>query len=315
MRQVSDEGAHQLIHQALLYDGDHECLSATTDFCLDGLAAGDKVLVVVAEAKIALLREKLAEPASEVEFVAAREWYRAPGRTLAALDRHIAAHKSNHGRVRIIGEPVWDSRTQLEECEWIRCESVTNAAFASRPAWFVCLYDRRTLPEHILTGAGRTHPHLLTGSGGRDSDSYVDPALFACPGDEFPLPPAPANTTVIAFGADLGLMRQRLVAHIAALGLPGERAQDILLAVNEVATNSVEHGAGHGLVTLWTSGTTLVCDIVDSGRMTVPLPGFLPPALTAGHGHGLWIARQLCELVQVRADPDGTQIRLHLAMT
>jgi len=44
-------------------------------------------------------------------------------------------------------------------------------------------------------------------------------------------------------------------------------------------------------------------------RFTEPLAGRLPPG--PGGSAGLWLANQLCELVQISATPEGTAVRLH----
>ncbi|GAA3444377.1 anti-sigma factor RsbA family regulatory protein [Planomonospora venezuelensis] len=305
--------APELIHHALVYGSDEAFLSATTGFCRDGLAGGDRVLAVTTPANIGLLEDALGPAAAGVEFVAADDWYGAPGRTLAAYGRYVDAHKVRHRRVRIIGEPVWHGRSPAEEAEWTRYESVINAAFAGSPAWIVCPYDERTLPERIVADARRTHPKLLTGSAEHDSHAYTDPAAFAHASDHLPLPPPAGAGEEIRFDADLGRMRQRVAARAAALGLSAGQIDRLLLAVNEVAANAVQHGGGHGRILLWADAAGIGCDVADPGRLSTPFPGYLPPDPLADRGHGLWVVRQLCELLEIRTGRNGTQVRLHLA--
>jgi anti-sigma regulatory factor (Ser/Thr protein kinase) len=268
---------------------------------------------VTSAANIGLLTGALGSAAAGVDFVEAGAWYDAPGRTLAAYGRYVDAHKDGSRRVRVIGEPVWHGRTSLEEAEWIRYESVINAAFAGQPAWIVCPYDERTLPARIVAAAGRTHPQLLAGHGVRASAAYVEPDAFTCAGDHLPLPPPPGTAAEIGFDGDLHLMRGRVKAAAERLGLPKEPMERLLLAVNEVATNAVEHGGGHGRILMWAEETSVVCDVTDPGRLQARLPGYLPPDPGTGRGHGLWVARQLCELLEIRSGSSGTQVRLHLA--
>ncbi|PZG18271.1 hypothetical protein C1I98_38415, partial [Spongiactinospora gelatinilytica] len=152
MRETND--VRPLIHQALIYDDDTEFLAATTGFCRDGLATGEKVLAVTTPANITLLTDALGPAAARVDFAPAEEWYRSPGRTLTAYGHYVDTHAATG--VRIIGEPVWHGRDHAEQAEWTRYESVINAALADRPARIMCPYDQRTLPAHILTDAHRT---------------------------------------------------------------------------------------------------------------------------------------------------------------
>jgi anti-sigma regulatory factor (Ser/Thr protein kinase) len=305
-------GSPELTHQALIYDSDEAFVSATTTFCLDGLALGDHVLAVTTETNIGLLRASLGTDAAEVEFVDAQDWYGTPGRTLAAYDHYVDVHKQPHRQVRIIGEPVWHGRDSVEEAEWTRYESVINAAFAHSSAWIVCPYDQRVLPERVVADARRTHPGILTGFGAQVSDAYADPALFTHASDAVSLSPAPDGATLaISFSSDLGWMRRQVADRATALGLAAEPAGRLLMAVNEVATNTLQHGGGQGHIRLWAEEASIICDITDPGQMNAPFPGYLPPG-PAARGHGLWVVRQLCDLVEIRTGLPGTQIRLHL---
>ncbi|MBG0826649.1 sensor histidine kinase [Planomonospora sp. ID67723] len=311
---AQDAGAApKLVHHALIYGSDESFLAATTGFCLDGLTAGDKVLAVTTPVNTGLLRDSLGRDSGAVEFVTAEDWYDAPGRTLAAYNRYVDEHKVRHRRIRIIGEPVWHGRTPAEEAEWTRYESVINAAFADSPAWIVCPYDTRVLPERVVADARRTHPNLLAGSAAQISHVYADPAAFTHAADRLPLPPPPAGADAeIRFDADLGRMRQQVSARATALGLSAELTGRLLLAVNEVAANAVQHGGGSGRIRIWADHAAVGCDVVDPGRMDTPFPGYLPPDPRAEHGHGLWVVRQLCDLLEIRTGQDGTQVRLHL---
>jgi len=59
-----------------------------------------------------------------------------------------------------------------------------------------------------------------------------------------------------------------------------------------------------------------VCEVSDTGAgLRDPLAGQLPPERFAAGGHGLWLARQFSDLVEVHSDPTGTIVRLHLTLS
>jgi len=87
---------------------------------------------------------------------------------------------------------------------------------------------------------------------------------------------------------------------------------DLVLAVNEVATNSVRHGGGAGTLTLWRDEDMVLCDIRDTGRFSEPLIGRVQPTPEPGGGYGLWVVNQVCDLVQIRSGDDGNVVRLHM---
>nr|WP_244187901.1 MEDS domain-containing protein [Streptomyces regalis] len=143
------------VHQALCYGSDEEFLDGTLGYVRDGLQAGDAVLAVVAAANIGLLRDALGDAAREVEFVD----------SLGQHNDYCTAHDGGGTRqVRVIGEPVWTGRTDLETREWMRYESLLNIAFADSGHWILCPYDTRVLPEDVVATARRTHPELAVGT-------------------------------------------------------------------------------------------------------------------------------------------------------
>ncbi|MFC4061319.1 anti-sigma factor RsbA family regulatory protein [Planomonospora corallina] len=312
----------RLTHHALLYDCEQSLLDTATRFCLDGLGDGDAVLVVTTPATIAQLRHALGSAASRVEFADSRTWYDTPGRALAAYHRHVTARTATHHRIRILGEPVWHGRHPRETLEWTRCESIANVALADSPAWIVCPYDTRALPAHLTEDAQRTHPHLTTGAHTRPSPLYTDPEIFTRIRDHRPTGTEPTSTgptssepaATLRFDHDLGKVRAFLTTQAAALGLPDTDTAKLVFAANEVATNAVQHGGGTGEIRLHRHGPALVCDVHDSGRLTAPFPGYLPPT-TPHHGRGLWAVRQLCDLVEIHRNRPGTLVRLHLTLT
>jgi hypothetical protein len=70
-----------------------------------------------------------------------------------------------------------------------------------------------------------------------------------------------------------------------------------------------------GELRAWSDGQALICEISDRSRLTWPLAGRLPPGADAGVGAGLgddlWLANQLCDLVQLYSSPGRATIRLH----
>lgn len=59
----------------------------------------------------------------------------------------------------------------------------------------------------------------------------------------------------------------------------------------------------------------MICEVSDSGAHTVPplppFPGHLLPEPVAVSGHGMWLVRQLSDLVTGRLDPSDSVVRLY----
>ncbi|WP_306750025.1 sensor histidine kinase [Saccharothrix yanglingensis] len=303
----------RLVHQALVYGDDERFLAATVPFCRDGLERGDAVLAVTTAHNTAMLRDTLGTEAARIEFADADTWYDAPGRTLAAYQRYVDRSSTPRRRTRIIGEPVWQGRDATRVQAWTRYESAINVAFADSPAWIICPYDTRTVPAPIVHDALRTHPHLAGTPTPDPSPAYQEPADFTT-GPPSPIDPA---AVVLRFDRDLSAVRHFAATTATSLGLPPDKLDDLVIAVNEVATNTVRHGGGSGHLTLWRTADTIVCDITDTGPRPVTdwYLGYLRPGSHLARGHGMWIVRQLCDIVEIHPRTSGTTVRLHLRIT
>ena len=106
---------------------------------------------------------------------------------------------------------------------------------------------------------------------------------------------------------------RHLVAEVADRGgSEPDRVADLVLAVNEIGSNSVEHGPGHGRLRLWVTDDAVVAEVADPGTAYMPFPGMVAPPVEGARGRGLWLASELCDVMQVWSDPDGTVIRLRM---
>ena len=301
-----------LIHQALLFDSPEQFLAAAVPFITDGVHRGDTVLAVTTSDNTRLLREQLNGAADQVTFLEPAGWFDSPGRTLDAHHRRIDALADDSAFLRVIGEPVWAGRDDLETSEWGRYESIVNVALADSRAWVMCGYDSRTLAGAIVEDARRTHPRLAVGTASEISADFTEPASYYASRDT-PLVPYPVTGVEwIPIHPDLAPLRQFVAEHAARLGVDADRIDDYVLAVNEIATNVLRHGGGKGEARIWATDRRVVCEITDTGTATGNFLGFLRSDPRSERGHGLWIARQICDLLEMRTGPAGTTVRLHL---
>ena len=116
------------------------------------------------------------------------------------------------------------------------------------------------------------------------------------------------------FGLEsLRQVRQMVEADGTRLNLGRARIDDLILAVSEAATNSVQYGNG-GIFSLWCDADRLVCEISDGGRLTDPMVGRRRPSADAPRGRGVWMVHQMCDLVQIRSMDGRTTVRLAMEL-
>ena len=188
-----------------------------------------------------------------------------------------------------------------------------NRAFedSKRDFWLLCPYDVSTLAPDVVDTAHHTHPHVASGDfasvpGTFDRVRGVDEVL------RLPLSPVPKGAIEQAFeGDDLSGVRSVASDFATCSGVAPDRVDDFVLGVHEVAANSVRHGPGHGVLSLWTRPGWLMAEVHDSGRIEDPLVGRAEPDIDDGSGRGLWLTNQLFDLVQIRSNGTGAVVRMH----
>jgi anti-sigma regulatory factor (Ser/Thr protein kinase) len=300
-------------HDALFYAGTDGFIARTSAFIRDAVAEGEPILVVVREDKIELLRRELGGDPDGVRFADMLQVGRNPARIIPAWRDFVAEHAASGRRFRGIGEPIWATRSASELVECARHEALLNLAFAGGRAWWlVCPYDTRSLPAAVLDEAERNHPWIVRGGEGLRSTTYRGLDDVARPFDE-PLPEPSGGVRELPFGGNgqtLAALRLGVAEAGTALGLGAARTGDMVLIVNEVATNSVRHGGGTGTLRIW-EDDSVICEVRDGGQILDPLIGRKKPPAGRGSGLGLWLANQLCDLVQIRSFPTCSVVRLH----
>jgi anti-sigma regulatory factor (Ser/Thr protein kinase) len=304
----SDRGFH---HQTLIYAGETALLRGTLPFIAEAVAAGEPVLVAVSSARVALLRDAPGVDVERVSFADISVLGRNPARLIPAWRQFLDEHEGQP--VRGVSEAIWPGRSAAELTECERQDSLMNLAFDGGQTWrLLCLYDLDGLDEQAIAAARRSHPFITDNGGYHRSEAYLGGGDGPGPFEGALPPPASRPTEVPFAGADLTPLRGRVRAWASGREVDDERAERLVLAVNELATNSVRHGGGGGLLLMWAEGETLMCEVRDAGRIDEPLVGLRRPSPDRPSGRGLWLVNRVCDLVQIRSTHSGSAVRIHL---
>jgi anti-sigma regulatory factor (Ser/Thr protein kinase) len=211
---------------------------------------------------------------------------------------------------RGIGEPIWSGLNNevLAECQLQ--ERLVNSVFAGTGPWqALCPYDVGSLEPAVLAEARLSHP--LVFESGRTTTLDGQPAD---PGEVlgWALPEPATSWAEIAFdGGSLSDLRQFVVGRAQ---LQPDRSEALMMAASEAAANSVRCGGGLGVLRMWRDDAEVVCEIRDRGGIAAPSAGGCRPPTDQQGGRGLWMANQLCDLVQIRSNASGSVVRIHMRL-
>ncbi|MCX5387038.1 sensor histidine kinase [Streptomyces sp. NBC_00083] len=298
-------------HELYPYRGDAQFLSGTQGFIREALEAGEAVVVAVPAEKASLLREEFPDE-SAVTFVETSTVGASPGRLVAAWTAWMSERGEGGRPVRGIGETAWrQARSAAHLSELRYHEWLLNRAFARSQAWsMLCPYDAADEDQSALDSVSRCHPLIHQDGRSMNNEGYLgaEEYVFDALGD-----PCDPHQELTYTSGDLSAIRSKVSQCATDAGVPDDRLPKLAVAVTEIATNSIRHGGGQGTLRTWAEPATFLCEFRDGGYISDVMAGRTRPKADQLGGRGLWLAHQLCDLVEIRSTPDqGTTIRLHM---
>ncbi|HET6258604.1 ATP-binding protein [Pseudonocardia sp.] len=306
--------AFRLEHAVGYHRSDADLLAQLVPLAAAAIERGEPVAVALRPGTDWALHEELGRPPGLIPLSRPQGSDSASGQTVAARRalelRELTS--TTGGPVTLLTEHI----TTLDGADgsfWTEFDAAVNVALAELPVRMTCFYPELPLHLEILDGSRRNHPLLLVGGQMLHNPEHLYPR------DVLAMRPAPAPALLgppdvrMTFSAwQLHEVRSAVEGSLLEVGYGRTRAEDLVLAVNEVATNAVEHGAPEAELAIWTgNGGELVCEVHDHGVLADPLPGLQAPHPSDPRGRGVWIARQLCDSLHVWADRRGTHVRMH----
>ena len=311
---TTEGGPARYQHDLVLHSSPEELAAVAVPFLHAGLEAGDAAAIATDAPTAALLHDALGQD-DRVQVLSQADVH--PGRTPAAITalRRLAERwgREEPHHVRVVGQTDFGA-TPRDWLEWQRYEAVVNEALRPWGLWGLCTYDTRDLPDEVVESGLRTHPFLATARGRQDNPAFIEPADYL---RTLPVPDEPLERTEpllhVADVKDFIGLRHEVADRLAGLRGDADVLEDLHLAIDEMSSNAVRHGGPPVQLRLWVAPDRVVCTISDGGTgMDDPFAGYGPAHgedLSRG-GMGLWLARQLCDHVDVIEDGSGLTVRL-----
>lgn len=296
-----------LTHRAVPYrDPEHHAEVLAPPIC-DALERDQRALVVV-EPQCRSELERSLGPDAGVEFRSPERVHTAPPFTVAGRWSRAVRDALAEGAdgVCTVGQSVQLPGT--DPSYWTRLDLALTHALGGLPVTLLCSF---TDVDDAREVNGWLHDELLVEGAPVPSGSRRDDRELLAENPQSP--PAELGEPLLQLPVDLaglGSMR-RLVEREARLsGLGPHRVEDLVLAVNELVTNGIEHGSGTPLLRAWRTPQGLVTEMADPDACRLAFPGLAAPSVVGARGRGLWLASELTDVLQVwTAEDDPGQVQ------
>lgn len=318
--------AGRLLHTALSYTSPDELAATVGPVIAEWLSADDRVHVNVSADSVDALKSVLGADAGRVRWSDSHSWHPHPARRLRAIQDLVDAEPGGPSApLRFVGECAFPDGPPELVAEWERFDAVLNEVLRDAAVTMVCAYDVRTVPDEVLDRMQCSHPFLGL-EPHRRSSSYLGPGqcladrrrALAVPPDcaqrvEGRVSPAEARAMVRAMFS--GVARGEVpttgeCVDARARRSPSTIADDMAIAATEIVTNAWQCGAARVDVTCWHADGEYSVQVDDDGPgFEDPYAGYRRPPASAVAGRGLWIVRQLADLVEVVPCDPGTTVR------
>ncbi|MGH3565727.1 MAG: ATP-binding protein [Pseudonocardia sp.] len=306
--------AIRLRHAAGFYSSTDHLVSQAAPIVAAALERGEPVAVAIRPDTERALADAVGCSAGLVGFGWWDSIHRGSGQTTAAhRARELRALVDATGSATVLSEHS-GHLDGLDGGFWTELDAAMNIACADLPVSLTCFYPEVPLHLEVVRGARRNHPHLLVDGELRHNAAHRPPRdVLAERPVAAPLVLGTPDVQLRFTAWRLHEVRATVEKLLTSVGFGHDRADDVVLAVNEVATNAVEHGSLEAELCIWTGTDGVVCEVHDGGTLDDPLPGLRPPHPGEPRGRGVWIARQLCDLLHVWRDSAGTHVRVRAA--
>lgn len=302
--------ADAFAHQLLVYRSTDELVEATVPFVRDGVRDGDAVLMVASPDKLEAVRSRLSpDEEAAVSFESAWRRYARPGVALTEFQQFINEHCGEGRRVRVVGEAPMGWMRQAYQRQLCCNDAAFNVVAHAPGASVVCPVDARETHAEVLDGLRRSHPEVVEAGARRANPAFTEPSELLAREFNQPLPEPHGEAEELV--PDEPASARSFVDDRLADLLDADRRNDFVTAVHEVVANAFTHAVMDRL-RLWHEDEHVVCEVRDEGNgLPDPLVGYRPPTLEQTSGWGLWLARQLTEVVEMHTGPQGSVVRLH----
>lgn len=304
-------------HGVLVVDADDTIERLLVPLLRRKIAADQAVLMVVSPSTAQIVHDRLAGEAHALQWAATETFYQRLGFTYSRFDGYLRKQHALRRRIHVIAEPdlVSDVRAPVSRAAaYLGYEAMVNDVFAGYGSPITCIWHGRHHPPRFIDEVRKVHQEELTARGRQHIVEYLPPHDYLDTRAETAMTPVPPVTDIdvtVSQLDEVALCRDAVARWAAGHGFVAAAVRQVVIAGSEVVTNGLLHGRSPVRVRAWSRDGTLIVHVEDHGGQRIPAAaGYRPPRSPADPA-GMWIARQLADVVLTRTDSGQTAVRLY----
>lgn len=298
-------------HTFVAHRAADELTASVVPFVRAGLAAGRPVYVNVAHTHLALLQDAVGGDAQRVTWTDTDEWIPHPARRLRAIEDLLAAEAAAGRQVSFVGTCAWPTGPAPLVREWERFDAALHDVLVEHAASMLCVCDATIVPPDVVERCRGFHPELGVDPL-EENPAHVAPAAFLAESRASALP-IPEHAARLVGQITPGTARRFLHDVTGEDALAHAHRDELTVVLSELVTNSCQAGSQTITVAFWRDTHGVALQVDDDGTgFEAPLAGYRRPPAESEGGRGVWIARQLADVVEVVPRAPGMSVRVHL---
>jgi hypothetical protein len=314
---TNHRGPGRLHHGALIVDAEDSIERLLLPRLRRRIAADEAVLMVVGARTTAVVRDGLGRDADVLQWAPRDGFYQRLGFTYSKFLRYVREQHSRQRMVHVVAEPdlVADPAAPVDRAAaYLGYEAMVNGMFAGYGCPITCIWNRADHAAPIIDEVRKVHPQEWSAHGVVDNPGFVAPEDYLSEQKQPAMTAAPPGTDIdmtVWHPYEVAACRAA-VARWAALHhfVPGAIRQ-VIAATSEVITNGMHHGRPPVRVRAWYQEMTLIVQIDDEGGRSIPADGGYRPPTSPADSAGLWVARQLADVLLTHTGSGRTAVRLY----
>jgi anti-sigma regulatory factor (Ser/Thr protein kinase) len=304
-------------HRALIVDADDTVDRVLLPYLRRKITSDEAVLMVVGADTEATVRDRLGPDAHALQWAPMNAFYQRTGFTYSRFLRYLRERQSRQEVVHIVAEPdvVTDPDSPVDRADaYLGYEAMANEVYTCYRCSITCVWHGGRQSPSVIDAVRKVHQRELSAQGVVDNPGYVAPGDFLGERAHAPMTAVPPVTDVdltVWHVEEMAACRAAVARWATSQHFVPTAVRQVVTATSEVVTNGLRHGRPPVRTRAWSQDATLIVHVDDHGGRCIPdHAGYRPPVSPADPA-GLWVARQLADVLTTRTDGGRTVVRMY----